>query len=146
MPQAPYPVPLINGNNFDWGSIRLSLLNNNYIVYGVTSIEYGRKQLRENNYGIGNEPISRGFGNYEYSCTMDLYKDELVAMAKSTGFLDILDIPSFNIVVSYQKGTNIYTDILNNALFMENPVKTKQNDTKIIVTVPILIAGIKYNQ
>ena len=58
MPIQPNPQPvLINGNNFDWATIKISMLNNNYVPIGITELEYSTSQLRENNYGIGNQVI-----------------------------------------------------------------------------------------
>lgn len=51
---------LVNGVNYSWGNIKLVLFG--VPVIGVTKINYKEKQIKENNYGIGNEPISRGHG------------------------------------------------------------------------------------
>ena len=49
-------------------------------------------------------------GNYTYDGKISLYKDELVNIARAGGFSDLLLIPAFNIIVSYQKdnGPSIY--------------------------------------
>ena len=49
---------LVNGVNYSWGNISVVLFGTP--VVGILSIEYKRKQKKENNYGAGFEPISRG--------------------------------------------------------------------------------------
>lgn len=52
---------LVNGVNWSWAN-----LNNiafGVPVIGILAINYKIKQNKENNYGVGNEPISRGYGN-----------------------------------------------------------------------------------
>ena len=56
--------PLINGVTYSWSNVKLVLFG--VPVIGITQIEYKRKQNKENNYGMGTDPISRGYGNKEY--------------------------------------------------------------------------------
>ena len=54
-------TPLINGINYSWANVKVILFG--VPVVGITKIEYKTKQKKENQYGAGYEPISRGYGN-----------------------------------------------------------------------------------
>jgi hypothetical protein len=133
-------TPLINGVNYSWANITLSLFG--VPVKGITKIDYNRKQTKENNYGAGAEPISRGYGNIEYEGSIDLYLDEWKAICKSAPSGDPLAIAPFNVIITY--GVNRATaivDTLQMVEFMEDPLSTSQGDTKIVVTIPLVIGG-----
>ena len=51
-------TPLINGVNYSWSNIKFNLFG--VPVVGITEINYTRKQNKENQYGAGVEPVSRG--------------------------------------------------------------------------------------
>lgn len=137
-------VPLINGINYSWGNIKLILFG--VPVIGITKIDYKRMQKKENNYGIGYEPISRGYGNITYEASIEIYQDELKRIIQSAPNKDILSISPFDIQVVFA-GNNavIRTDILKMCEFMEDPLTANQDDTKLLVTIPLLIAGIEHS-
>ena len=91
--------PLINGVNYSWANVKLVLFG--VPVVGITQIEYKRKQKKENNYGFGLEPVSRGYGNKEYEGKITLYRDEWNAIIAAAPNRDPLDIPWFDIQVSF---------------------------------------------
>lgn len=135
---------LRQGINYSWGDIQLVLFGR--VVSQITKISYKRMQSKENNYGVGEEPVSRGYGNVEYEASIDLYIDEvrnLKASALAAGF-DLLSLPPFDIPVIYgnSRTQRLGTDILQSCEFLEDPTEGNQGDTKMIVTVPLIIAGI----
>jgi hypothetical protein len=136
---------LRNGINYSWGDIKLVLFGR--VVTGITAISYKVKQTKENNYGQGEEPISRGYGNREYEASIDLFIDELrsiKASAQAAG-LDLLSLGPVDVPVIYgnSRTQRLGTDILKSLEFLEDPMSGKQGDTKMIVTVPVIIAGIE---
>lgn len=133
-------TPLINGVNYSWANITLSLFG--IPVKGITKIEYKRKQTKENNYGAGSEPVSRGYGNVEYEGSIDIYLDEWKAICKAAPSGDALAISPFNVDITYglTRATAI-VDRLQMVEFMEDPLSTSQGDTKIVVTIPLIIGG-----
>lgn len=134
-------VPLINGINYSWASVSLILFG--VPVAGITKINYNRKQKKENNYGAGPYPVSRGYGNYEYDGSIELYIDEWKRIIAAAPNRDPLQIPPFDIQVIFQ-GTGLTPDkdVLRSVEFMEDPLATSQGDTKITITIPLLIAQI----
>lgn len=137
----PVKTPLINGINYSWANIQFVLFG--VIVTGITKITYKRKQKKENNYGFGTEPVSRGYGNKEYEGEIEIYTDELKRIIASAPNRDIHDIPPFDIQVLFS-GSGVATDkdVLQQCEFTEEGLEAAQGDTKLLVTLPLVIGGI----
>jgi len=135
--------PLINGVNYSWSNVSLVLFG--VPVIGITKIEYTRKQKKDNNYGFGVDPISRGYGNKEYEGKITLYRDEWNKIIASAPSRDPLDIDFFDIQVSFS-GTRVSPslDVLRACEFLEDPFTVSQGDTKIMVEIPIIIGLIDH--
>jgi hypothetical protein len=135
-------TPLINGVNYSWANVSLVLFG--VPVVGVTSIEYNRKQKKENNYGSGQDPVSRGYGNNEYDGKIELYVDTWKQIINAAPNRDPLQIPPFSVTVTFGGSRVSYTqDTLRAVEFLEDPLQTKQGDTKIMVTIPLIIGSIE---
>lgn len=132
---------LINGVNYSWGSVTLVLFG--VPVIGITKISYKRAQKKENNYGWGQEPVSRGYGNKEYEGSLELYTDEWKRIIAASPNRDPTAIPWFDIPVVFG-GTRLLPDkdILRAVEFLEDPLEANQGDTKLLVTVPLIIGKI----
>jgi hypothetical protein len=134
-------IPLINGINYSWANITLTLFG--VPVVGITKIEYKRKQKKENNYGAGSQPTSRGYGNYEYEGSIELYVDEWKRIIASSPGRDPLAIAPFPITVVFSgAGITAEKDVLQSVEFMEDPLTANQGDTKLMVTIPLIIGAI----
>jgi hypothetical protein len=135
-------TPLINGINYAWAGVKVVLFG--VPIVGITSIEYNAKQKKENNYGIGVEPVSRGYGNVEYDGSIEIYVDEWKRIIESSPNRNPLAITPFDIQVLY--GSNAIApdqvDVLKSVEFMENPLTAKQGDTKLTVKIPLIIGAI----
>lgn len=135
-------TPLINGVNYSWGNIKLILFG--VPVVGITKISYKSKQKKENQYGAGYEPISRGYGNKEYEGSIEIYQDELKRIISQATNRDLLAIPPFNIQVIYESGLGSFLtqDTLEMCEFTEEGLEASQDDTKLLVTLPLVIGKI----
>ncbi len=135
------PTPIVNGVNYSWSNVSLILFGTP--VIGILAINYKRKQKKENNYGAGQQPVSRGYGNYEYEGDIELYLDTWKAIIANSPGRDPLQISPFDIPVTFT-GTGVTTtkDVLRGVEFMEDPLETKSGDTKMTVKIPLIIAGI----
>lgn len=135
---------LINGEAHSWSQITINLLGRK--VAGVTAINYTETQAIENNYGAGNYPVSRGYGNVEYTASITLNAEEVEALQDAVPSGRLQDIPETDIVVAYiPKGsTQIRTHILRAAKMTDNKREVNQGDTSIPVEIPLIIAGINW--
>jgi hypothetical protein len=135
------PTPLINGINYSWANISLVLFG--VPVVGITKIEYKRKQKKDNNYGAGSQPVSRGYGNYEYEGSIEIYTDELKRIIAAAPGRDIMQIPPFDIQVVYSgRGLAPDKDTLRSCEFTEEALNASQGDTKLMVSLPLVIGMI----
>lgn len=135
-------TPLINGINYSWANITCVLFG--VPVVGITKISYNRKQKKENNYGYGPHPIGRGYGNYEPEGSLELYVDEWKRIIAASPDRDPLKIAPFDIQVVFG-GSRVSADkdVLRSVEFMEDPLSASQGDTKLLVTIPLIIASIE---
>lgn len=134
-------TPLINGVNYAWANIQFVLFG--VPVVGITKINYKRSQKKENNYGAGQEPVSRGYGNKEYEGDIEIYTDEWKRIIAASPDRDPLKIPWFDIPVLFQgEGLLPQRDVLRAVEFMEDPLASNQGDTKLLVSIPLIIGGI----
>ena len=133
--------PLINGVNYSWTNVTMVLFG--VPVVGITKISYKKKQKKENNYGHGSDPISRGYGNFEYEASFTMYKDEWNKIIAASPNNDPLQAPFSDIIIQFG-GSRILskTDVLQAAEFMDDPFTIGQGDTKSMVDIPLIIAGI----
>ncbi len=134
-------TPIVNGVAYSWSNISLILFG--VPVIGILAINYKRKQKKDNNYGAGSQPVSRGYGNYEYEGDIELYTDTWKGIIASSPNRDPLLIPYFDIPVTFT-GTGVLTtkDVLRAVEFLEDPLEGKNGDTKLTVKIPLIIGGI----
>lgn len=132
---------LKDGVNYSWGNVSFILFG--IVVTGITKISYKRKQNKENNYGWGDQPNSRGYGNYEYEGSIEIYTDELKRIIAAAPNRDPMQIPPFDIPVLFG-GSRVTADkdVLNAVEFLEDPFEGNQGDTKLMTSVPLIIGGI----
>jgi hypothetical protein len=137
----PGNTPIINGINYAWANVSVILFGQPII--GIVAIEYKRKQKKTNNYGAGVEPVSRGLGMKEYEGSIEIYTDVWKAIIAGAPNRDPLNIPMFDIPVTFS-GDGVVTtkDVLRAVEFMEDPLSTKSGDDKMTVKIPLIIGGI----
>jgi hypothetical protein len=134
---------LINGVNYSWENTNVLIFGQ--ILTGITKVSIKSKQTKDNNYGIGKKPISRGYGNVEFEGSMSVYFDELLRWIKATGNGDILEIPYFDFpIMLVGKRVLPHKIVVRGAEFIESPFENSQGDTKIIVDVPLVIGDIDW--
>lgn len=134
-------TPLINGVNYSWVNISLILFGTP--VVGIVAIDYKKKQEKKNNYGAGQQPVSRGYGNYEYEGSVELYMDTWKAIIAGSPNRDPFAIPPFDIPITYSgQGVLTSKDVLRSCEFIESGLDTKSGDTKITIKIPLIIGAI----
>lgn len=132
---------IIGGVNYSWGNLNVVLFGN--IVIGITKISYKRKQEKTNNYGWGTKPVYRGYGREEYEGSMELYTDEwkkLIASSPSNN--PLLLLPSDIQIVFAGSRVLPNKDVLQAIEFTEDGLEAAEGDTKLLITIPIIIGDI----
>lgn len=133
--------PLVNGTAYAWSQIELRLFNTP--VNGITDIKYDDTQDMEDNYGAGEFPVSRGYGQIKAKSSITLEMAEVEALQAAAPDGRINRIPEFDVVVSYlPEGGIIRTHTLKNCRFKGNKREIKSGDMTINVELELIISHI----
>ena len=138
-------VPMVNGISYAFAQITPIILG--IVPPSVTEITYTRLQKTESQYGLGVQPVSVGYGHYEYKGSIKMLLDDWVSFIDAAPNNDPMSIPPFNIQVVYSATTRnvARTDVLQFCIFQEDPLKSATGDMKIEVEIPLLVGGIVKN-
>jgi hypothetical protein len=137
-------TPLINGREHAWADIVLNI--GGVPIVGITSINYDEMQVKEDNWGQGSNPVSRGYGNKQATASLTIYASEVEALQDRAPNGNLMDYGVFDIVIKYLVGTTIKTHVLHNAEFTKNARNTNQGDTKIEVELPLIVSHITWKK
>lgn len=134
---------MINGVAYSASNVNIIMFGRS--IVGITKISYSKKQEKTNNKAFQVEPVSRGYGNADYECSMEIYKDEWNAIIAAAPNTDPTQIPPFEFQVIYSGDSVVYKeDHILFAEFPEDPMNTSAGDTSIKLTVPMIIGGIQH--
>jgi hypothetical protein len=135
-------IPLINGRTYDYVSITLSILG--VPLEAVKAINYGVEQPKENQYGTGPEPVSRGKGAKTYTASLEIPMEEVekIRAASTTGSL--VDLDMFDVVVFFGVQGKFKTHTIKNCEFSVDGVEASQGDTQISKTFDLTPSHIVY--
>lgn len=138
----------INGQEYSWGDITVIHQGKSTPMIGVTAIEYGEKQEKENVYGRGFEPVATSQGKIEAEGSLTILTSEFIALVEGiVGKKSPLWIPPFLITVSYiPEGGKMITDKLFACRYTEWKKAWKTGDMHSEITMPMMIGSIKLNQ
>ena len=132
---------IVNNVSYSWSMVELTAPKltgsgnaNPVILQGVTGIKYNIKKNIKTNYGLGGEPVSRGFGNREYSASITMDYNTQVQLRNMSGSL--MSIGEFDLVISFanEMGTEDWsqeTVTLKGCIFSEDGLEVNQDDTTI---------------
>jgi hypothetical protein len=138
-------VALANGVNYSSVNIQVFIPVIG-IVVGITKIQYGKEQTIDDNYALGQDPVSRGYGQNKYSGSISLYKETWNKIIDASPLKDPLALPPFEITVVFGgAATGGYRkETLHAVNFKANPMTANSGDTKLILDIPLAIGGIDY--
>lgn len=138
-------IALINGVNYSSVNVTVIIPLIGAVV-GVTKIEYNKEKTIEDNYGLGADPISRGFGQNKYMGSLTMYKDTWNQIIDASPLKDPLNLPPFEITVVFGglSTGGFRKETLHMVNFKANPMTVAAGDTKITVDIPLAIGGIDH--
>ncbi len=131
----------INNVAYSWSMVQLtspaltgSADSNPIVLQGVTSVKWNRKTKVETNYGLGGEPVNRGFGNTEYTAQITMDYNTQVQLRALKGSL--MAIGEFDLIISFANEFNSVdfgteTITLKGCFFSEDGMEVSQDDTNI---------------
>jgi len=135
-------TPLINGREFGWADIVVNVSAT--AIAGIKAIKYEEEQEKENIYGAGRNPVSRGYGRVKTTGSITLLSATVFALQANapTGKLHL--IAPFPIVVMYQPETGpIVKHTLKNCEFKKTTFDWKEGDMSKDVELELVISHIE---
>lgn len=132
----------INNVAYSWAMIELTSPNiagldsNPMILQGVSAIKWNVKRNMQTNYGLGGEPVNRGFGNREYTASITMDYNTQVQLRGLRGSL--MAIGEFDLVISFANNIeNVEGDwtsetvTLKGCVFNEDGMEAEQDSTNL---------------
>lgn len=135
-------IPLINGRAYDFTQILVKILG--APVASVSAISYTEEQTKENNFGAGSRPVSRGKGAINASGSITLSMNDIEALRDVALGGSLLKIEPFDIQVSFLNAQKVVTHVLKNCEFLDDGTETSQDDKDIKRSYNLVISHIKY--
>ena len=136
-------APLINGRAYGWADISLNILGRE--VIGSKAVSYSETQEKQNNFGSGNRPVSRGRGRIEAEASVTLHMEEVIAIQAIAPGRNLAKKRPFDIIVSYiDDSGNAVTDKLRNCEFLGNSREVSEGDMEIEVELELIISHIDW--
>mgnify|MGYP003373230130 CR=1 FL=1 len=136
---------MINGVVHSWSSVQVIM--GCVPVTGINKIDYDSKQTKEAIYGAGQNPVGKGYGKIENSCTIGLLRDEVEAMRAASPTGRLADLAPFNIIVQYLpvSGQKKVTHRILGAEFTNDGGELNEGDTSDYNEYELLVSDIRYN-
>lgn len=132
---------IVNNVAYSWSMVQLtssgltgSANANPIILSGVSAIKWNIEHKVETNYGLGGQPVNRGFGNTVYTASITMDYNTQVQLRALKGSL--MNLGEFDLVVSFANdlGADDWTEetvTLSGCLFNEDGMEVSQDDTNI---------------
>lgn len=138
----PNNTPLINGRAYDFAQVVVNMLS--VPLMGISSITYSEEQEKTNNFGAGKFAVSRGHGTIDASASFDIHMNDVEAMRAAAPSGRLLDIPPFDITVSYLNENKVVSHTLKNCEFVSDGVEGSQGDTQLMRSFDLVLSHIEY--
>ena len=136
-------LPLVNGREFSYVQIIVNILG--VPVTGITALTYEEDQVKENQYGTGNRPVSVGDGPITTSGSIEILMSDTEALRAVAPNRSLLQLPAFDIPVTFGNPGNVQTHVIKNVEFTKDGVNATQGDTGLKMTHDINFSHINYN-
>lgn len=133
-------TPLINGRAYDFAQIVVTILG--VPVAGVSAISYSEEQEKVNNFGAGSRPVSRGHGAINASGSITIHNNDVEAIRDAAPNGSLLQIPSFDVTVTYLNEQKVETHVLKNVEFLNDGVEASQGDTQLERSFDLVLSHI----
>jgi len=133
--------PLINGREYGWADIVVNI--GGVPVTGIRAIKYDEEMEKENIYGAGRNPVSRGYGRIKSTASITLLSGTVMALKAKAPKGQLFRIAPFPVTVSYQPDAGpIVTHILKNCEFKKSAFDWKEGDMSKEIELELIISHI----
>ena len=135
-------TPLINGREYGWADIVVNMGASP--VLGIRAIKYEEEQEKENIYGAGRNPVSRGYGRVKTTGSITLLATTVFAMQNAAPEGKLHKVAPFPIVVLFQPQVGpIVKRVLKNCEFKKTTFDWKEGDMSKEVELELVISHVE---
>jgi hypothetical protein len=135
-------IPLINGRSYSFVDVIVKIAG--VPTPSVFKIDYTEEQQKENNYGTGSRPVSRGAGKIEAKASIGLSMNDIEAIRDVAPNGSLLALPAFDIEVHFLNTQKVVTHIIKNCEFTSDGVEAGLDDKDIKKTFDLIPSHIVY--
>jgi hypothetical protein len=135
-------LPLINGQAYDFTQVLFKIFG--IPAPSVSAISYTEEQTKENNYGAGSRPVSRGRGAITVSASVTISMNDVEGIRDVAPDGSLLKLPPFDIEISFLNSQKVVTHVLKNCEFTSDGVEGSQGDTDLKKSFNLIPSHIKY--
>lgn len=133
---------LVNGRAYDFGQITLKI--GGVEIASCSAVEYAEEQAKENNYGTGNRPVSRGSSSIKAKAAITMSMNDVEAIRDVAPDGSLLKLPAFDIQVTYKNAQKVVTHILKSGEFINDGVESQVDDKDIKKKFDLVISHVVY--
>ncbi|RKW07278.1 hypothetical protein [Capnocytophaga granulosa] len=133
--------PLINGREYGWADIICTI--GGVPVTGIVAIKYEESQEKENVYGAGRHPVSRGYGRVKTTASITLLSATVMALKAKAPKGQLHRIAPFSITINYQPDNQpLVTHILKNCEFQKTAFEWKEGDMHKEIELELIVSHV----
>ncbi len=133
--------PLINGREYGWADIICTI--GGVPVTGIVAIKYEESQEKENVYGAGRHPVSRGYGRVKTTASITLLSATVMALKAKAPKGQLHRIAPFSITINYQPDNQpLVTHILKNCEFQKTVFEWKEGDMHKEIELELIVSHV----
>lgn len=134
-------TPLINGREYGWADITVNI--GGVPITQIVAIKYEEEMEKQNVYGAGRNPVSRGYGRVKSTASITLLSEVVMALKAKATNGQLFRIAPFSVTVCYQPDAGpMVKHILKNCEFTKNAFDWKEGDMKKEVELELIISHI----
>nr|DAJ30009.1 MAG TPA: putative XkdM-like protein [Caudoviricetes sp.] len=134
--------PLINGREYGWADIIVNI--GGVPVTGIRAIKYEEEMEKEDVYGAGRHPVSRGYGRIKTTASITLLSGTVLALKSRAPKGQLFRIAAFPITVCYQPEAGpLVTHVLKNCEFKKNAFDWKEGDMSKEIELELIVSHLE---
>jgi hypothetical protein len=133
---------LINGKAFSAADITVTIAGID--IASVATLNIVEAADKQNNYGFATQPTSRGRGQTEYTCSVEMAYKDVQKLRNLVPTRRLLDLQFFNVLAVLDNGETVARVRARNAEFLEDGIEVAGGDPEVKREYPLIIAGVDY--
>jgi hypothetical protein len=140
-------MPLFSSDEYAWKDMSVVVAGRK--VTGIQGVKYKPATEKEYVFGAGNKPRAVATGNKTFEGEITLLQNEVERLnlaaqdALSDPLSDLTDLPGVDIVITYNQGQRVRTDMLLGVHFQDFEMGMEQNDKFMTITIPFMALDVK---